>query len=217
MAKQIRPLPWYQSSPEPRDNKHVTVPIAFEIIVHHFSDGKTILSKQDIDDRVLEAHEAQNGIPEFDETDPVSTVLHALKRFGFAEDIGRDQWRIKSVDDMCARLHALPEPKVNTRVTVPIAFEIIVHHFSGNTVLLKKAEINSRVLSVHEAQNGIPEFDETDPVNRVLYNLKRFGFAENYTDHGHHGYWRIKSVDDMCARLHALVHNRNIGDEGEDF
>ncbi len=96
------------------------------------------------------------------------------------------------------------------RVTVSTAFEIIVHHFSGNTVLRKKEEIDDRVLSAHD---GIPEFAENDPVNTVLYALKQFGLADNPK----HGYWRIKSVDDMCARLHALVCNRNIGDEGEDF
>ena len=99
------------------------------------------------------------------------------------------------------------------RVTVSIAFEIIVHHFSGNTVLRSKKEIDDRVRGAHEMQGGIPEFAEEDPVNTVLYALKRFGLAENPT----HGYWRIKSVDDMCARLHDLVYNRNIGDEGEDF
>ena len=99
------------------------------------------------------------------------------------------------------------------RVTVSTAFEIIVHHFSGNTVLRKKEEIDDRVLSAHESQDGIPEFAENDPVNTVLYALKQFGLADN----PEHGYWRIKSVDDMCARLHALVCNRNIGDEGEDF
>ena len=96
---------------------------------------------------------------------------------------------------------------------VEIAFEIIVHHFSGGKNFLSKQDIDNRVLEAHESQNGIPEFDETDPVNTVLYALKRFGFAE----HIEHNCWRIKSVDDMCARLHTLVHNRNIGDEGEDF
>ena len=99
------------------------------------------------------------------------------------------------------------------RVTVSIAFEIIIHHFSGNTVLQKKEDIDNRVLEAHEMQGGIPKFATTDPVNDVLYALKSFGFADN----PEHGYWCIKSVDDMCARLHALVHNRNIGDEGEDF
>lgn len=96
------------------------------------------------------------------------------------------------------------------RVTVSIAFETIIHHFSGNTILRKKEEIVERVLDAHD---GIPEFDVVDPVNKVLHYLKQFGLAENPK----HGYWRIKSVDDMCARLQALVHNRNIGDEGEDF
>ena len=101
----------------------------------------------------------------------------------------------------------------NQRVAVSTAFEIIIHHFSGNTVLRKKEEIDKRVLEAHEMQGGIPEFATTDPVNDVLYALKYFGFADNPK----HGYWRIKSVDDMCAELQALVHNRNIGDEGEDF
>ena len=99
------------------------------------------------------------------------------------------------------------------RVTVSIAFEIIIHHFSGNTVLQKKEDIDNRVLEAHKMQGGIPKFATTDPVNDVLYALKSFGFAEN----PEHGYWRIKSVDDMCARLQDLIRNRNIGDEGEDF
>ena len=98
------------------------------------------------------------------------------------------------------------------RVTVSIAFEIIIHHFSGGT-LRSKQEIVNRVLEAHEMQDGIPEFDIEDPVNKVLHHLKAFGLAEN----PEHGYWRIKSVDDMCDRLHTLVRNRNIGDEGEDF
>ena len=99
------------------------------------------------------------------------------------------------------------------RVTVSIAFDIIIHHFSGCTVLSSKKDIVDRVFEVHEMQGGIPEEDVQDPVNKVLHHLKAFGFAEN----PEHGYWRIKSVDDMCDRLHALIRNRNIGDEGEDF
>ena len=98
-------------------------------------------------------------------------------------------------------------------VTVSIAFEIIIHHFSGNTILRKKEDIDARVLEAHEMQGGIPTVAVADPVNKVLHYLKAFGLAEN----PEHGYWRIKSVDDMCTRLHALVRNRNIGDEGEDF
>jgi hypothetical protein len=98
-------------------------------------------------------------------------------------------------------------------VTVSTAFEIIIHHFSGNTVLRKKEEIDNRVLEANEVQDRRPKFAESDPVNTVLYALKQFGLADN----PEHGYWRIKSVDDMCTRLQALVHNRNIGDEGEDF
>lgn len=101
----------------------------------------------------------------------------------------------------------------NQRVTVSTAFEIIVHHFSSNTVLRKKEEIDDRVREAHEMQDGIPEFAENDPVNTVLYALKQFGLADN----PEHGYWRIKSVDDMCDQLHALLRNRNIGDEGEGF
>lgn len=99
------------------------------------------------------------------------------------------------------------------RVTVSTAFQIIIHHFSGNTILRTKAEITDRVLDVREASGGIREFAVADPVNKVLHYLKQFDLAEN----PEHGYWRIKSVDDMCARLQALVYNRNIGDEGEDF
>ena len=217
MAEQIAPVPWYQSSPEQRFKTLVTVPIAFEIIIHHFSGGKTFLSKQDIDNRVLEAHEAQNGIPKFAEDDPVNTVLYALKQFGLADHPKRDHWRIKSVGDMCDRLHVLVRNKessmTNQRVTVSTAFKIIIHHFNGDTALQSKKEVVNHVLDVHKLQGGIPKFAIADPVNKVLYYLKAFGFADN----PEHGYWRIKSVDDMCDQLHALVRNRNIGDEGEDF
>ena len=101
----------------------------------------------------------------------------------------------------------------NQHVTVSMAFEIIIHHFSGNTVPRKKEEIDDRVREANEMQGGLRDFAEDDPVNTVLYALKRFGLADN----PEHGYWRIKSVDDMCDRLQALVHNRNIEDEGEDF
>ena len=98
-------------------------------------------------------------------------------------------------------------------ITVSDAFETIVHHFSGNTVLRSKKEIDDRVWEVHVDNGGLPEYAVNDPVNTVLYALKQFGLADNPK----HGYWRIKSVDDMSARLQSLVHNRNIGDEGEDF
>ena len=112
-----------------------------------------------------------------------------------------------------AKENTMTEQRSNTPVTVSIAFEIIIHHFSGNTVLRSKQDIVDRVREVHEMQGGIPKFAVADPVNKVLHYLKAFGLADN----PEHGYWRIKSVDDMCARLQALVHNRNIGDEGEDF
>ena len=99
------------------------------------------------------------------------------------------------------------------RITVAVAFEIIIHHFSGGTVPRSKQEIKNRVLEAQEMQDGIPEEAVTDPVNKVLHYLKQFGLAE----HIEHGYWRIKSVDDMCDRLQALVRDRCIGDEGEDF
>ena len=129
----------------------------------------------------------------------IDQVILALESLALESSVNSQQNKESSMTDQ--------------RVTVSTAFEIIVHHFSGNTVLRKKEEIDDRVLSAHESQDGIPEFAENDPVNTVLYALKQFGLADN----PEHGYWRIKSVDDMCARLHALVCNRNIGDEGEDF
>ena len=198
-------------------DQRVTVSTAFEIIVHHFSSNTVLRKKEDIDDRVREAHEMQDGIPKFAENDPINTVLYALKQFGLADNPKHGYWRIKSVDDMCDRLHALVRNKESSMtgqpVTVSIAFEIIIHHFSGDTVLQSKKDIVNHVLDVHKMQGGIPKFAIADPVNKVLYYLKAFGLADN----PEHGYWRIKSVDDMCDQLHALVRNRNIRDEGEDF
>ena len=95
---------------------------------------------------------------------------------------------------------------------VPIAFEIIIQHFSGDTVPQSKTEIKNRVLKVHEDRGGLPECAVKNLVPNALRFLNHFGLAEKPG-----GYWRIKSVDDMCARLRALVHNPNIGDEGVGF
>ena len=98
-------------------------------------------------------------------------------------------------------------------LTVSIAFEIIIQHFSGQTLEESQKEIQERVLNIHVNQGGLPECDIWNPVCKALRYLEQFDLAEN----PERGCWRIKSVDDMCARLHVLVRNRNIGDEGEDF
>lgn len=99
----------------------------------------------------------------------------------------------------------------NQRLTDSIAVDIIIHHFSGRTNILLE-DIRRRVEDAHEASGGLPlQFTppERHPASKALYALKRLGFADNPL----RGHWNIKSVDDMCARLHTLVH----GDKGEDF
>lgn len=56
------------------------------------------------------------------------------------------------------------------RVTVSIAFEIIIECFSGDTVPRSKQEIVDCVLSVHKSRGGIPDFAIQDPINKVLRN-----------------------------------------------
>ena len=101
----------------------------------------------------------------------------------------------------------------NQRLTVSIAFEIIIQHFSGQTLEESQQEIQRRVLQIHIDQGGLPEYDIWNPVCKALRYLEQFDLAENPKQ----SHWRIKSVGDMCKRLIDLIDNRNIGGEGEDF
>ena len=101
----------------------------------------------------------------------------------------------------------------NQPLTVSIAFEIIIQHFSGQTLEESQKEIQKRVLQIHIDRGGLPEYDICNPVCKALRYLEQFDLAENPKQN----HWRIKSVGDMCKRLIDLIDNRNIGDEGEDF
>ena len=87
-------------------------------------------------------------------------------------------------------------------LTEDIAFEIIVQHFSGQTLEGSQQEIQQRILNIHIEQGGLPECAVLNPVKRTLRYLKKFGLA----DHKHNS-WHIKSVDDMDKRLRDLAPN----------
>lgn len=101
----------------------------------------------------------------------------------------------------------------NQPLTESIAFEIIIQHFSGQTLKKSQEDIQQLVFNIHVNQGGLPNCVVLNPVKRVLRYLEKFGLAENPQN----CYWHIKSVGDMCKRLCDLIDNRNIGDEGEDF
>ena len=177
------------------------VPTAFKIIIQHFSDQTLCQSQREIYNRVRAFDQAEGS-------DPVTChcvirTLRYLKDFGFIEKPDpRCCWHIKSVDEMCDRLHALDNNIGNDGqcLTVSIAFEIIIHEFSGDTVWRSTTDIKKRVFKVHQDQKGLPKYAVKDPVGWTLRFLNHFGLAEKTG----HSDWRIKSVGDMCAWLHAL-------------
>lgn len=181
------------------------VPKAFKIIIQHFS-GKTLhQSQEEIYDRVKALDQDEGSAPVT--LDDVKRTLRYLNYFDLAEKPRpRCCWHIKSVNDMCTRLHALGDnynigndPQC---LTVSIAFEIIIHHFCGDTVSRSTTDIEERVKNV----GGFPPDDLADPlVSRTLRFLNHFGFAEeNGSD------WCVKSVDDMCARLRDIETDEEI-------
>ena len=91
-------------------------------------------------------------------------------------------------------------------------FEIIIQHFSGQTLCQSQEDIYYYVNALDQDEGSDPV--TLDDVRRTLRYLNYFGLAEKPRLQC---CWHIKSVDDMCTRLRDLVHNRNIGDEGEDF
>ena len=86
---------------------------------------------------------------------------------------------------------------------VPLAFKIIIKHFSGDTLCGGKEEIYRNCVLTVLDQCGLSE-DETelndDSFERALRYLNYFRLAEN----PEHKCWRIKSVDEMCERLRRL-------------
>ena len=94
----------------------------------------------------------------------------------------------------------------------PKAFKIIIQHFSDQTLRQSQEEVCGSVKKLDQNEGSAPV--TLDDVRRTLRYLNYFGLAEKPSPRC---CWHIKSVDDMCARLRDLVHNRNIGNEGEDF
>ena len=172
---------------------------AFEIIIQHFSGNTLWQSQEEIYDSVREIYYRVNAYVEPVPTeDCVKKTLCYLNHFGLVENPERRCWRIKSVDDMCDRLRLVYNRNIGTDhqcLTISIAFEIIIQHFSGDTDPQSTTDIKECVLRVYENRGGLPRYT-VRAVPHTLRFLKYFGFAE--------GYWRIKSVGDMCARLRAL-------------
>ena len=200
------------------------VRVAFEIIVQHFSCKPQPIenTQTEIYKLVREKHSVNAYVGPAPEKDDVKKTLTYLNHFGLIEKC-RPQpcWHIKSVDEMCARLceaHNRNRRNDDQPLTVSIAFEIIIQHFSGDTTVLQRTtDIETRVFNVHGDQGGLPKYDVKDPVRWTLRFLNYFDFAEKESIGSGEDMWRIKSVDEMCARLRALVHNRNIEDEGVEF
>ena len=186
---------------------------AFKIIIQHFSGQTLCQSQEEIYDSVKELDQDEGLEPVT--LDDVRRTLRYLNYFGLAEKRSPCCWHIKSVDDMCARLRDLDDNRNIGNNDQPhgasIAFEIIIQHFSDTTFQKSQREIYNRVMAyVYQDELHLVKFHW---VSGTLRYLNYFGLAEKRSS----CYWRIKSVDDMCARLRDLVDNRNIGDEGEDF
>ena len=178
------------------------VPKAFEIIIQHFR-GKTLCqSQEEIYDRVNALDQDEGSAPVT--CHDVRRTLRYLKDFGLAEKTGPRCWHIKSVDDMCDRLHTLGDNHSirndGQPLTVSFVFEIIIQRFSGDTVWRSTTDIEKRVFKVHKDQGGFPKYAVKDPVCWTLRFLNHFGLAEKTGRSD----WRIKSVGDMCAWLRAL-------------
>ena len=182
-------------------NQPHPVSIAFEIIIHYFSDQTLPKSQQEIYKDVLRIHREQGGLQELKEWH-VEGTLGFLNHFDLADNPERCDWRIKSVGEMCDRLCDLVH-NYNIRndhqpLTVSIAFEIIIHYFNGQTLPHSREEIYKDVLRIHKEQGGLQENAlKEDRFERMLCYLKYFGLAG--------GNWHIKSVDEMCDRLRDLV------------
>ena len=78
---------------------------------------------------------------------------------------------------------------------IPKAFEIILQHFSDQTLCQNQEEIYDRIDALDLDKSSDPV--KPGCVKRTLRYLKDFGLVEN----PEHRCWCIKSVDDMCNRL----------------
>lgn len=73
---------------------HLKPKIAKELIIKLFS-GKTA-SRHEIDQTIIEYHEAQGGLLSTAKTNPIKTALRYLKELGLAENISKgpgSTWR----------------------------------------------------------------------------------------------------------------------------
>lgn len=186
-------------------NQPHPVSTAFEIIIQKFSDQTLPKSQQEIYECVLDQHLNQGGCPELLKEWHVEGTLRFLNHFDLADNPEPCDWSIKSVDEMCDRLCVLV-PNYNIRndhqrLTVSIAFEIIIHHFNGQPL---PHSPYTTVLRIHQERDGLQEHALTENrFKRMLFYLKRFGFAV--------GNLHIKSVEQMCQQLRDLGDNRNSG------
>ena len=185
--------------------------LAFEIIIRYLSNETFQSSKREIyNSRVLK-HCSNLGYS------PFEASFRYSKDFGFIEKLeNNSHWYIKSVDEICKQLYGLINNNRNIEndnqpLTVPLAFEIIIHEFSNDTDLLRSTtEIKEHVF---ETRNNREDSFKADSVLSTLRFLNHFGFA----DKTGRSEWCVKSIDDMFDQLRTLVRNRNIEDEGEDF
>ena len=96
---------------------------------------------------------------------------------------------------------------------VRVAFEIVVQHFSCQTLKNSQTEIYELVRERYDSINAyVGPVPERDDVKKALTYLNHFGLVEN----PERRCWHIKSVDDMCDWLH-MVHNGNIENDDQDF
>ena len=82
-----------------------------------------------------------------------------------------------------------------------LAFKIIIRHFNGRTV--PTTEIETRIRTeIENYQGKLSQYKDENVVPHTLRFLNHFGFAKGEY---------VKSVAQMCDRLHDLDDNRNNG------
>ena len=195
-------------------SRDIRVPVAFEIIVQHFSCKPQPIenTQTEIYEIVKKRYYSVNAyIEPVPKKDDVKKTLTYLNHFGLVEVCHPQPcWHIKPVEEMCDWLRGVSNRNIendNQEFTIPIAFEIIIKDFSRDTGWHITTDIEKHVFNVHKEQGGLPPKPLKDPlVNRTLRFMNYFGFAEK----NGRSDWRIKSVDDMCNRLRDLDPNRNL-------
>ena len=103
MCQRLRDLATHRDTRN--DDQPLTVPLAFELIIHEFRDGTdSPRSTTEIENHIFNIR--KNKKDDF-EAGSVLCTLRFLNHFGFADKIGRSDYHIKSVDDMDKRLRDL--------------------------------------------------------------------------------------------------------------